>query len=110
MHLRVPRNTAEHISLCYNQKSRCSTPEDFWTFFAGIILIASGIRALAWLKKEEEQTLVLACYRFATLVLLVGDAFECCPRPSRWLGQPSKSTEINALKCVTHALSKVIVV
>ena len=46
------------------------------------MLIASGVRALAWLKKErrkkeeeeeEEQNRVLAGYRFAILALLAGD-------------------------------------
>ena len=82
------------------------------TFFAVTILITSGVRALAWLKKEEEQeqSLVLAFYCFATLVLLVVDAFECWPRPSHLLGQPSKRTEISSSKCVKLTLSKVIVV
>ena len=40
------------------------------------MLITLGVRALAWLKKErnkEEQHRVLAGYRFATLVLLMGN-------------------------------------
>ena len=38
--------------------------------------IASGVKALAWLKKEEEedeQNRVLAGCHFATLALLAGD-------------------------------------
>ena len=46
-------------------KLQMQYPEHFLTFCAGSILIASGVRALAWLKKERKKENKLA---FAVLL------------------------------------------
>ena len=53
----------------------CRTSEEFLPIRACFMLIASEVRALAWLKKkkEEEQNCVWAGCHFATLALLTGD-------------------------------------
>ena len=71
LYFRVPRNTTEHVPFHKNRNCRWSTPEEFLSYYAGNMLITLGVRALAWLKKEE-QAHVLACCRFATLALLAG--------------------------------------
>ena len=75
------------------------------------MLIASGVKALAWLKKEEEeeeeedeQNRVLAGCRFTTLALLAGD-FD------NLVGWGSAREEQNrSSKSATAAPSRVIVV
>ena len=60
-------------------------------FCAGFMLIASGVRALAWLNKEEQTHF---CH-FATLALLAGDSGSFVSKGSTQKGQESTS------KCVT---------
>ena len=71
------------------------------------MLIASGVKALAWLKKEEEddeQNRILAGCRFATLALLAGDF-------GGLVGWGSARKGLNrASKSATVFLSQVIVV
>ena len=60
----------------------------------------SHVSALAWLKKEEEQTCILAVRRFATLALLVGDFGNLISN-----GSTGKAQE-NASKCIILNLSR----
>ena len=64
------RNIVEHFLLNWN--CWCSTPEEFLPCCIGIILITSGVRALAWLKKEEQSHIFAGC-RFANLPILSGN-------------------------------------
>ena len=73
------------------------------------MLIASGVRVLAWLKKEErkkgkEQNCVLAGCRFVILALLMGDFSSLVSKGSTQKGQESDS------KYITLGSSRVIVV
>ena len=98
LYFRVPRNTAEHVQFCLDQNSRCSTPEEFLPVHAGVILIASGVRVLAWLKEEEEEACFLAGCHFVTLALLTGNFGGLASKGS------TQKWKKSASKCITLAV------